>query len=90
MQHRPVWHGDCHQKVTASLNREVPDEVNKFYYIALKGEATCEGIIRSKSIDSARRELKQQGMEEINLALLRSDTTEFLDLENSAEGSAGC
>jgi len=62
--------------------------VNKFYYIALKGENTCEGIIRSRSIDTARQELQREGMEEINLALLRSDSTDFLDLENPAEESA--
>jgi len=63
-------------------------QVNKFYYIALKGENTCEGIIRSRSIDTARQELQREGMEEINLALLRSDSTDFLDLENPAEESA--
>ena len=62
--------------------------MNKFYYIALKGENTCEGIIRSRSIDTARRELQREGMEEINLALLRSDGADFLDLENPAEENA--
>lgn len=62
--------------------------MNKFYYIALKGENTCEGIIRSGSIDAARQELQREGMEEINLALLRSDNADFLDLDNPAEESA--
>ena len=62
--------------------------MNKFYYIALKGENTCEGIIRSRSIDAARQELQREGMEEINLALLRSDNADFLDLDNPAEESA--
>ncbi len=62
--------------------------MNKFYYIALKGENTCEGIIRSRSIDTARQELQRDGMEEINLALLRSDNADFLDLDNPAEENA--
>ncbi len=64
--------------------------MKRFYYIALKDERSCEGIWRSESIDTARRELEEQGMEEINLALLRSDSLDFLDIETSAEEGAGC
>ena len=63
---------------------EVDIKVKRFYYIALKEGKSCEGICRSASIDTARRELRQKGMEEINLALLRSDTVDFLDLDNPA------
>jgi hypothetical protein len=64
--------------------------LKRFYYIALKDEQSCEGIWRSDTIDTARSELKEQGMEEINLALLRSDTLDFLDIESSAEEEANC
>jgi len=63
--------------------------LKKFYYIALKDGRSCEGICRSATIDTARKELSEAGMEEINLAVLRSDNADFLDLENSVEGSAG-
>jgi hypothetical protein len=63
--------------------------LKRFYYIAIRGGRSCEGIWRSETIDSARRELQEQGMEEINLALLRSDNLDFLDLEAQAGGSAG-
>ncbi len=62
--------------------------MKKFYYIALKDGRTSEGIIRSKSMDSARRELMEQGMEEINLAILRSDNVEFLDLNSDQLGGS--
>ncbi len=62
--------------------------MKRFYYIALKDGQSCEGIWRSKSIDTARKELIEAGMEEINLALLRSDNVDFLDLKNSSEESA--
>ena len=55
--------------------------LKRFYYIAIKGGRSCEGIWRSEDIDSARRELQEQGLEEINLAVLRSDNMDFLDLE---------
>ena len=63
--------------------------MKKFYYIALKDGRSCEGICRSATIDTARKELGEAGMEEINLAVLRSDNADFLDLENSVEESAG-
>jgi len=63
--------------------------LKKFYYIALKDGHSCEGICRSATIDTARKELSEAGMEEINLAVLRSDNADFLDLENSVEESAG-
>lgn len=69
---------------------EVRDGMKKFYYIALKNGKTSEGIIRSESIDSARRELAQQGMEEVNVAILRSDSVDFIDLNDNLEGSASC
>ena len=56
--------------------------MKKFYYIAIKDGRPCEGIVRSGSIDEARRELDEQGMMDINLAILRSDTVDFLDLES--------
>lgn len=55
--------------------------MKKFYYIALNDGRTCEGIIRSRSIDSAKFELMQKGMEDINIAILRSDEVDFLELE---------
>lgn len=64
--------------------------LKRFYYIALKDERSCEGIWRSENIDTARNELENQGMEEINLALLRSDSLDFLDIEASAEEEASC
>lgn len=63
--------------------------MKRFYYIALKSEQSCEGIWRSESIDAARSELEAQGMEEINIALLRSDNVDFIDLESSSRESAG-
>ena len=54
--------------------------MKKLYYIALKNGETCEGIIRSASVDLARHELTRQGMEHINIAILRSDDLDFLDL----------
>mgnify|MGYP001059009848 CR=1 FL=1 len=62
--------------------------MKKFYYIALQQGKTCEGIVRAESIDVARRTLAQQGMEEINLALLRSDDVDFLDLNDEIEECA--
>lgn len=62
--------------------------MKKFYYIALREGKTCEGIIRSESIDSARQELMRQGMEEVNVAILRSDNIDFLDLGDQMEQSA--
>ncbi|GAB4338569.1 MAG: hypothetical protein Kow0099_12770 [Candidatus Abyssubacteria bacterium] len=59
--------------------------MKKFYYIALRDGEISEGIIRSESIDTARRELEREGMEEVNLAILRSDNLDFLDLEEQAE-----
>lgn len=59
--------------------------MKKFYYIALRNGQTCEGIVRSESIDSARGELLRKGLEEINLAILRSDSADFIDLENPTE-----
>lgn len=59
--------------------------VKRFYYIALKDGKSCEGVCRSESIDTARRVLKREGMEEINLAILRSDDIDFLNLESSSE-----
>ena len=64
--------------------------MKRFYYIALRGGRSCEGIWRSESIDSARSELQDQGMEEINLALLRSDNLDFIDLEAQTGESASC
>jgi hypothetical protein len=61
--------------------------VKRFYYIGIKGGKSCEGICRSESIDSARQKLSEEGMEEINLAILRSDTVDFLDLETPSEES---
>jgi len=62
--------------------------MKKFYYIALKSGKTCEGIIRHETIDSARRQLTSQGMEKINMALLRSDDVDFLDLDTSSVDAA--
>lgn len=62
--------------------------MKKFFYIALKQGRTCEGIIRSQSIDSARLELSREGMENINLAILRSDDVDFLDLGDQIEECA--
>ena len=62
--------------------------MKKFFYIALKQGKTCEGIIRSHSIDSARQELTKEGMENINLAILRSDDVDFLDLGDEIEECA--
>jgi len=64
--------------------------LKRFYYIAIRGGRSCEGIWRSESIDSARSELQKQGMEEINLALLRSDNLDFLDFETQAGEGASC
>ncbi len=64
--------------------------MKRFYYIALKDGRSSEGIWRSENIDTARNELEGQGMEEINLALLRSDSLDFLDIETSAEEGANC
>lgn len=63
-----------------NLTKEVI-RLKRFYYIAIRGGRSCEGIWRSENIDSARSELEQQGLEEINLALLRSDNLDFLDIE---------
>jgi hypothetical protein len=62
---------------------EVPGRVKKFYYIAIKNGNPCEGVCRCESIDAARRQLEEDGMEEINIAILRSDNIDFIDLENS-------
>ena len=59
-------------------------KMKKFYYIALNNRKTCEGIIRCESIDLARQQLMSRGMEEINLAVLRSDDLDFLDLDTSS------
>ena len=67
----------------------VVERVKRFYYIAIRKGKSCEGIWRAESIDTARKELGNQGMEEINLALLRSDNADFLDLENSDLEGAG-
>jgi len=82
------WHSDCSWTTMRTIYLEVREHVKKFYYIALNNGKTCEGIIRSKSIDSARQELMQQGMEEINVAILRSDNVDFLDLGGPIEQSA--
>ena len=63
-------------------------KVKRFYYIALKNGKTCEGIIRCESIDSARQQLISQGMEEINMAVLRSDDLDFVDLDTSRVDAA--
>ncbi len=62
--------------------------MKKFYFIALKEGKTCEGIIRGESLDSARRKLAQEGLEDINLAILRSDELDFLDLDDHVEECA--
>lgn len=59
--------------------------MGKFYYIALKNGRTCEGIIRSESIDSARTQLTREEMDQIHIAVLRSDPLDFLDLEPGTE-----
>jgi hypothetical protein len=64
-------------------------KMKKFYYIAFKNGKTCEGIIRGESIDSARQQLINQEMEEINMAVLRSDNLDFLDLDTSRIDTAG-
>jgi hypothetical protein len=64
-------------------------KMKKFYYIALKKEKTCEGIIRGESIDLARQQLMSQGMEEINMAVLRSDELDFPDLDSSHVSEEG-
>jgi hypothetical protein len=64
--------------------------MKKFYYIALSDGKTCEGIIRSESIDAARTELERKGMEEVNLAILRSDNLDFLDLGEQVEENSDC
>ncbi len=61
--------------------------MKKFYYIGLKEGKTNEGIVRAESIDAARRKLTQEGVEEVNLAILRSDNVDFLDLDRAAEES---
>jgi len=66
-----------HRKVTASM----VSVMKKLYYIALKNGETCEGIICSSSVDRAREELTRQGMEHINIAILRSDDLDFLDID---------
>ncbi len=55
--------------------------MKKFFYIALKQGKTSEGIIRSESIDLARQQLAKEGLENINLAILRSDDLDFLDMD---------
>jgi type II secretory pathway component PulF len=62
--------------------------MKKFYYIAFKEGRTREGVIRAESIDAAREKLKQDGMEDINLAILRSDDIDFLDLDDRLEECA--
>jgi hypothetical protein len=62
--------------------------MRKFYYIAIKDGKTCEGIWRSESIDSAKLELVEKGMEEINLALLRSDAVNFIEIDDLPQESA--
>ena len=62
--------------------------MKRFYYIALKNGQSCEGIWRSESIDTARSELEAQRMEEINIALLRSDTVDFIDMESPSRDGA--
>ncbi len=64
--------------------------MKRFYYIALKDGRSCEGIWRSESIDTARRELEEQKMEEINIALLRSDNLNFIDFETPQGEGASC
>ena len=64
--------------------------MKRFYYIALRNGRSCEGIWRSESIDTARRELEEQKMEEINIALLRSDNLDFIDFETPQGESASC
>ena len=62
--------------------------MKKFFFIALREAKTCEGIIRAESIDLARRKLLRDGMEEINLAILRSDELDFLDLDDHVQECA--
>ena len=59
--------------------------MKKFYYIAIKDGKSCEGICRCESIDAARQQLEKDGMEDINIAILRSDNMDFIELENSAQ-----
>ena len=61
--------------------------MKKFYYIAIKNGKSCEGVCRCESIDAAREQLEQKGMEEINIAILRSENMDFIDLENPAQES---
>jgi hypothetical protein len=81
----PITYENIRKSYTSS---EVTRRVKKFYYIALKGGESCEGICRCESIDEARKQLEEDGMEEINIAILRSDNMDFIDLENSAQGIA--
>lgn len=62
--------------------------MKKFYYIALSEGRTREGVVRAESIDSARHKLVGQGMQDINLAILRSDEIDFLDLDDQVEECA--
>ena len=64
--------------------------MKRFYYIALREGQSCEGIWRSETIDTARRELEEQMMEEINIALLRSDNLDFIDLGTSQQEGLSC
>ncbi len=75
------------QKTSMDFLRRWLRIVKRFYYIGIKDGKSCEGICRSESIDSARQKLSEEGMEEINLAILRSDTVDFLDLETPSEES---
>lgn len=61
--------------------------MKKFYYIAIKEGESCEGVCRSETIDEARDKLERKGMEEINLAILRSDNMDFIDLDNTFQES---
>jgi len=87
---RDIWHNDCsvYEWEEFIYTLEVRNQVKKFYYIALNHGKTCEGIIRSESIDSARQELMRRGLEEINVAILRSENMDFLDLGDQMEQGA--
>jgi hypothetical protein len=59
--------------------------VKKFYYIGVKDGKSFEGVCRHESIDVARRKLEEEGVEDINLAILKSDNIDFIDLDSSAQ-----
>lgn len=60
--------------------------MKRFYYSAFRDMEEFEGIIKAESIDSARKQLMQEGYEEITLTILSPSD---VDLDDDPEETDG-